>query len=112
MSRAASKGKGKTYVYNFNVVLGLNFVKNMLKDHEINEATHGEDGFYLFKTMMTPPVKVPSKDFDAVKRMVGIDSQFLDILYPGWLEGRNPGFTKAWKLFGFLLIPLIFEFLL
>jgi hypothetical protein len=38
----------------------------------IEEATHGEDCFYLLKTLFTQPVKIPSKEFDVVKRMVGL----------------------------------------
>jgi hypothetical protein len=36
----------------------------------IEEATHGEDGPYLLKTVFTPSIEIPSKEFDVVKRMV------------------------------------------
>jgi hypothetical protein len=36
----------------------------------IEEATHAEDCFYLLKSLFTPPVKIPSKEFDVVKRLV------------------------------------------
>jgi hypothetical protein len=62
------------------VVLDMNFTKLMMQNPEfkpsvnpdvpIEEATHGEDCFYLLKTLFTPPVKIPSKEFDVVKRMV------------------------------------------
>ncbi len=64
------------------MVLGLNHSKlmNRFTDFKpivninvpIEEATHGEDGPYLLKTLFTPPVKIPSKEFDVVKRMVSL----------------------------------------
>jgi hypothetical protein len=86
ISRVAAEGKGRTFVYNFNVLLDLNFSKSMLKNTEmtdlntdvkIEEATHGEDAAYLFKTMFTVPIMIPSKEFDVVKRMVTFPSYFL-----------------------------------
>ncbi len=65
----------------------MNFTKlmNRFTDFEpvvkanfpIEEATHGEDRPYLLKTLFMPPVKIPSKEFGVVKRMVTFPLYFL-----------------------------------
>jgi carboxylesterase type B len=72
-----SNGKGKTFVYRYDINLNLNFL-NILDPNstKFEEASHGDDITYLFKTAFTPPITIPSKEFDAIKRMLNIYVNF------------------------------------
>jgi carboxylesterase type B len=76
-SHVASNGKGKTFVYRFDANLGLNLLNAMDPSAlKCEGASHGDDVAYLFKTILTPPITIPSKEFDTVKRMLNIYVNF------------------------------------
>lgn len=72
-SRIKSGGKGKTFLYRFDVVTEQNFVKKWVKAEELPGASHGDDLNYLWKHDDYYPCeqpKVGSIEFEMIMKMV------------------------------------------
>lgn len=71
MSRTNSKGKGKTFVYRFDINEGLGIVKLFVKDMpDYPGANHGDDLVYQFKSAFGPGPGIDSAHFKHIKMMV------------------------------------------
>lgn len=77
LSRAASNGKGKTFLYRFDVVTELNFFKKFVKAEDHPGAEHGADVGHLFRGSMLPATaSINSVEFDNIKRCIAIWTNF------------------------------------
>ena len=73
---SASVRKGKTYVYRFDVITDLNFVKKDSKNEKYPGSEHTADIFHLFKGNFAPIPSINSKEFENVKKTVAIWTNF------------------------------------
>lgn len=76
LSRVATGGQGKTFLYRFDVVTGLNFLKKLAKVEEYPGAEHAADIFHIFKGTIQPAPSIESVEFENVKKTVGIFTNF------------------------------------
>lgn len=78
LSRAAASKikKGKTYVYRFDVVTELNFLKRSSKNDEFSGSEHTADLFHLFKGTFAPLPSIDSIEFENIKKTVAIFTSF------------------------------------
>lgn len=65
-----------TYVLRFHVNGTLNLFKRVWKCEEYNDAGHGDDLFYLFKTIHLDSPSRDSKEFAAIEKMIGMLTSF------------------------------------
>lgn len=72
-SRLNSGGNAKTFLYRFDAVTGLNFVKKLVQCEAFEGASHGDDLAYLWKHdghMPAETPKIDSVEFQMIKKMV------------------------------------------
>jgi hypothetical protein len=76
LSRANSKGKGKTFLYRFDVQTSFDFLKKFMCSEDFPGTAHGSECAYIFKNDFSdlPPLK--SVEFDNVWKMIGIFGNF------------------------------------
>lgn len=74
--RAASKGKGKTFLYRFDVVTGMNYIKRLARAEEYSGAEHCADVVHLFSGTVQPPPSIDSIEFENIKKTVAIWTSF------------------------------------
>jgi carboxylesterase type B len=68
---------GKTYLYRFDVDLSLNLLKKLQPFiQSFPGACHADDLGYLFNTALGCKFSIESKEFDVIKRMVSIFTNF------------------------------------
>jgi carboxylesterase type B len=66
-----SNGKGKTFVYRFDIDTSFNKFKLFEKSvADYPGASHADDLMYLFSNMLGADISIESEEFAAVKKMV------------------------------------------
>lgn len=89
----ASKAKGKTFVYRYDVLTKQNFFKiNFSKSEAYPGTEHAADVCYLFKGTYIDPPAIDSIEFENVKKTVDIFTSFAINGDPNcsWCEGWKP----------------------
>lgn len=78
LSRVSSSGRGKTFLYRFDVATKLSFTK-VFFNLECDGSGHGEDMFYLFRAQLPglPSPGLESEEFKFIKQMVAIVTSFI-----------------------------------
>lgn len=78
LSRLHANGKGKTYLYRFNLNTSLNMMKTFLRA-EYEGASHGDDVSYIFKPNIPgmPGPAIDSKEFGLIQQMVSYITSFV-----------------------------------
>lgn len=78
-SRVAAKGKGKTFLYRFDLQTKQSFIK-MFSNIDLGGACHGEDFGYLFLSKGPMNLTFPAIDsieFELIKKTVAIVTSFI-----------------------------------
>lgn len=68
--------KGKTFLMRFNAVTSLNGVKELMNCNEYQGAAHGDDLFYLFKSLAFDAPEKNSVEAKIIEKMIGIFTNF------------------------------------
>lgn len=76
MSRLVYATTGKTFIFRFHVDANLNVYKNIRNCAHYKGASHADDLFYLFNTIYAESPQRDSKEFEVIKKMVGIFTNF------------------------------------
>jgi cholinesterase len=72
----ASRSSAKTFVYRYDVLTKMNFLKSMMKCENYPGTEHGADFCYLFKGTFIDPPAIDSIEFENVKKTVDIFTSF------------------------------------
>jgi cholinesterase len=75
-SRINSEGEGETYFYRFDASTDLNILKKYNKCESFQGATHGDTIFYLFSSAFLTPPTIDSKEFELIKKMTELWTNF------------------------------------
>ncbi|CRK95644.1 CLUMA_CG009102, isoform A [Clunio marinus] len=75
-SRVASDGKGKTFLYRFDVDTKLNVLKQYNKCDNLTGAIHGDTIFYLFSSIYLDPPEISSKEYEMITKMISLWTNF------------------------------------
>lgn len=76
-SRENSGAGGKSFVYRFDIDSENNFFKKIFKtDEKYREPAHGDDVFYIFKSVMGPAPTLDSIAFKGIKLMLSLFTEF------------------------------------
>lgn len=75
LSRQAH-AKGKTYLLYFDIDADLNMFKTLKKCKHLKGASHADDLFYLFTTSYHDRPEPGTKEFESIKRFVGMFTSF------------------------------------
>jgi carboxylesterase type B len=70
----SSNGKGKTYLYRFDVDMELNFVKKLARIDQFPGAVHGDDLGYLFASHLglCKKPEIDSAEFKIINQMIDL----------------------------------------
>lgn len=88
-ARTNSKGAGRTFIYRFDYKGQLNLFKNVdptLGDY--TGATHADDLGFLFKNIFKTDIPIDSKDFEMLREMLNI--------YTNFARYGNPDVENNW----------------
>ena len=87
-SRINSECEGETYLYRFAACTELNILKKYNKCEDFPGASHGDTMFYLFSSAFLTPPTIDSKEFELLKKMTE--------LWTNFASSGNP--NDAWEI--------------
>lgn len=76
LSRLNYGGSGKTFLYRFDVLTKINFIRKLLDVEDYEGVEHGACIGYLFKMNLISPPEENSSELECVKRVVDIFATF------------------------------------
>lgn len=96
--------RGKTYLYRYDVVTELNVLKKAGSLDEYPGSEHAADIFHLFKAAFTAIPSIDSKEFENIKKIVAIWTNFAITGNPNHSITGN---HEEWKAIESSNLPLV-----